>query len=450
MRNTPTATSTAGRVLAGILTLAAAITAVSTGLSTGWLTGIALAFGVVAYSAMAVNILLALRRPLIERLFGPLDRVYTLHRTLGTGIIALMGLHLILIPIASIVDRGGNILDNPGPPLMLGILGLIITLASIALALNTRIPYGRWQKVHMAITAGFVLLTAHALAGVASWGAMTGPVLVILALFAVLGLVSLTIRLIDKASGGIRYTVTDVIPRERSVEIILTPAGKKTLRAHKAGQFVFLTATVDGQTETHPFTLTAPEGADRLSILIRDSGDWTHAAQQGISPGDAVGLEGPFGAFTPGHVQHPRPQVWIAAGSGITPFLATLRTPHANDVKDVQLIYIARSALDAPAWQEISAAAATDPNLTLTPVLTEHGDEFDHETLTELAHSSDPDSAWFICGPTSLKDAVVQHLSDRGVPDDLIHLEEYSWRQSQGKNPPAVRTQVTREAGRAG
>lgn len=450
MSTTPNATSTAGRVLAGILTLAAVITTVSTGPSTGWLAGIALAFGVVAYSAMAINILLALRRPLIERLFGPLDRVYTLHRTLGTGIIALIGLHLILIPIASIVDRGVNILDNPGPPLMLGILGIIITLVSVVLAVNTRIPYGRWQKIHIVITAGFVLLTAHALTGTVSWGAMTGPVLVLLGLFAVLGLASLTIRLIDKARGGIRYTVADVTPRERSVEITLTTVGGKKLRAHRAGQFVFLTATVDGHTETHPFTLSAPEGADQLSILIRDAGDWTHAAQQGISPGDTVRLEGPFGAFTPGHVRHGSSQVWIAAGSGITPFLATLRTPRASGAKDVRLIYIARSALDAPAWHEVSAAAAANPNLTLTPVHTEDGEEFDHETLTELAHSTDPSSAWFICGPTSLKDAVVQHLSHRGVPDDLVHLEEYSWRQSQSRNPAAVRTQLTREAGRAG
>ena len=46
--------------------------------------------------------------------------------------------------------------------------------------------------------------------------------------------------------GGIRYTVTDVTARERSVEITLTPAASKTMRAHKAGQFVFLTATVNG------------------------------------------------------------------------------------------------------------------------------------------------------------------------------------------------------------
>ena len=127
MANTPTSTATAGRVLAGVLTLAAAITTVSTGPSSGWLTGIALAFGVVAYAAMAINILLALRRPLIERLFGPLDRVYILHRALGTSSIALIGLHLILIKVATIVDRGVNTQDNPGPPSILGVLGLIIT-----------------------------------------------------------------------------------------------------------------------------------------------------------------------------------------------------------------------------------------------------------------------------------------------------------------------------------
>ena len=431
MANTPTSTATAGRVLAGVLTLAAAITTVSTGPSSGWLTGIALAFGVVAYAAMAINILLALRRPLIERLFGPLDRVYILHRAIGTISIALIGLHLILIKVATIVDRGVNTQDNPGPPSILGVLGLIITLISVALAISTRMPYARWQKIHIAITAGFVVLTAHALVSLASWGTMTGPVLAMLVLFAGLGLVSLAIRLIDKARGGIRYTVTDVTARERSVEITLTPAASKTMRAHKAGQFVFLTATVNGHTETHPFTLTAPEGTDQLSILIRDAGDWTHAAQQGIRPGGTIGLEGPFGAFTPAHVRPGSPQVWIAAGSGITPFLATLRTPRTNDAQNVHLIYIARNPLDAPAWQEISSAAEADPRLSLTPVFTGQGQMLDNEMLTEMTRSADPGSAWFVCGPGSLKETIVRHLKNEGVSDDLVHLEEYSWRQSR-------------------
>lgn len=445
MANTPTSTATAGRVLAGVLTLAAAITTVSTGPSSGWLTGIALAFGVVAYAAMAINILLALRRPLIERLFGPLDRVYILHRALGTSSIALIGLHLILIPIASIVDRGANILDSPGPSLMLGVLGLIITLVSVALAIDTRISYGRWQKIHIAITAGFVFLTAHGLISLTSWGTMTGPVLAMLVLFAGLGLISLAIRLIDKARGGIRYTVTDVTARERSVEIALTPAASKKLRAHKAGQFVFLTATVNGQTETHPFTLTAPEGTDQLTILIRDAGDWTHAAQQGIRPGDTIGLEGPFGAFTPTQVRPGSPQVWIAAGSGITPFLATLRTPRTNDAQNVHLIYIARNPLDAPAWQEISSAAEADPRLSLTPVFTGQGQMLDNEMLTEMTRSADPGSAWFVCGPGSLKETMVRHLKSEGVSDDLVHLEEYSWRQSRS----SVLTADTRTSGEA-
>ena len=260
---------------------------------------------------------------------------------------------------------------------------------------------------------------------------MTGPVLAMLVLFAGLGLVSLAIRLIDKARGGIRYTVTDVTARERSVEITLTPAASKTMRAHKAGQFVFLTATVNGHTETHPFTLTAPEGTDQLSILIRDAGDWTHAAQQGIRPGGTIGLEGPFGAFTPAHVRPGSPQVWIAAGSGIAPFLATLRTPRTSDAQNVHLIYIARNPLDAPAWQEISSAAEADPRLSLTPVFTGQGQILDNEMLTEMTRSADPGSAWFVCGPGSLKETIVRHLKNEGVSDDLVHLEEYSWRQSR-------------------
>ncbi|MGL5246641.1 MAG: hypothetical protein ACRC8U_00425, partial [Brooklawnia sp.] len=124
-------------------------------------------------------------------------------------------------------------------------------------------------------------------------------------------------------------------------------------------------------------------------------------------------------------------QVWIAAGSGITPFLATLRTPRTNDAQNVHLIYIARNPLDAPAWQEISSAAEADPRLSLTPVFTGQGQILDNEMLTEMTRSADPGSAWFVCGPGSLKETIVRHLKNEGVSDDLVHLEEYSWRQSR-------------------
>lgn len=332
-----------------------------------------------------------------------------------------------------------NILANPGPPLLLGILGLLITVTSVILAVNTRIPYHRWQKIHVATVIGFLLLTLHALTGLSSWETQHPVTLAALLGFAFLGLVSLTIRLIDKARGGIKYTVASVTTGPRGIELLLTPAGNRRLRAHHAGQFAFLTATAGGRTETHPFTLTAPEGDTELSVYVRDSGDWTHDAQTDIRPGDMIRLNGPFGAFTPTQADPARSQVWVAGGAGITPFLATIRTWHRTSrTAPVRLVYTARTAADAPAWDEINRAAQALPWLSIEPVFTQHGDRIDSDRITRLAtDTASADALWYVCGPGGLKDSTTESLQGVEHPVTDLHTEEYSWRDTPREAQPA-------------
>lgn len=439
MNKFPPAIARSGAIIAGTLIALGAAIAVATAPSSGWLTGLALALGVIAYAMMAVNMFLALRHPIIERLIGPLDRVYLLHRILGTVILAVIGVHLVLIPIASVVDRGVNILDNPGPPLVLGILGVLIIVASVILAVNTRIPYDRWQKIHFATVIGFLLLTLHALTGLSSWEAQHPVTLAALAGFALLGLVSLVIRVIDRARGGIEYTVTSVMAGPRGIEIFFAPAGSRRLRAHHAGQFAFLTATAGGRTETHPFTITAPEGDAQLSIFLRDSGDWTHGAQTGIQPGDKIRLSGPFGAFTPTQADQSRPQVWIAGGAGITPFLATIRTwHHTGRTAPVRLVYTAETAADAPAWEEISRVELTHSWLSIEPIFTQGGGRVDGDRIARIAaDTGSADALWYVCGPAGLKDSASQSLQSAKHPVNDLHTEEYSWRDAPREARPA-------------
>lgn len=42
----------------------------------GWTSGLAVLTGATAYTMISVNLLLAVRRPFLERHFGPLDRIY--------------------------------------------------------------------------------------------------------------------------------------------------------------------------------------------------------------------------------------------------------------------------------------------------------------------------------------------------------------------------------------
>ena len=397
----------------------------------GWLSGLAILSGAIAYALMAMNLFLAIRRPVLERMLGPLDRVYNAHRLIGTGILGVLGLHLVLIPIASVVDRGKSIVANFSVALPLGALGTLLLVASIGLALNTKVPYHKWQRVHLATGGAFLLLTAHMVAGSTLWFSVAGPVGIFLVFFALLGIGSLGVRVAGKAREGVAYVIVETLQRARGLEVVMRPEGSNGIPLHRPGQFVFLTATVDGANETHPFTLTSPQGEERVSVLIRSSGDWTSRAQAGIKEGDRVRLDGPFGAFTPTvGVRAPEHQVWVAGGAGITPFLSVLRTAkavaagrhgHAAEKMaggtsprgSVELIIAARDASDIPCWEELSVLAQALPWLTLTPAFSELGGRLDSDAIDRLATRKPSGTAWYLCGPIGLAEMVEQTLNGR-------------------------------------
>ncbi|MFD4602968.1 ferric reductase-like transmembrane domain-containing protein [Streptomyces sp. NPDC058464] len=420
-----------------------AASVLSLGPSSGWLTSFAVLPGTVAYALMATNLLLATRLPVLERLFGPLDRVYVAHRLIGTGIAGLLGLHLVLIPIASEVDRGKSILDNLGVAVPLGVLGALLLFGSIALAMNTKVPYDKWQRVHMATGLAFLVLTAHMASAVSLWFSVAGPLGGLLGFFALLGLTSLIVRVVGKARGGVRYTIVETLRRERGIEIVMQPEGARRIAQQRSGQFVFLTATAGGARETHPFTLTSAEGDGRISILIRPSGDWSSAAQTGLAVADQVRVEGPFGAFTPSPgpdaEQH---QVWIAGGAGITPFLSVLRTAQQASDADtagdpahgqVELVVAAHDADDMPCWEDLCMYAHKLPWLTVTPAFSARGARLDERAVDRLAAGKPEGTVWYLCGPADLTSMIQHRLQQGSGTRRQVHRELYEWRAVTGR-----------------
>src|SRR5699024_5164745 len=222
--------------------------AVQTAGEVGGVSSAALATGGLAYSLMATNLLLAARLPVLERLLGPLDRLYTAHRVIGTSIVAVIGLHMVLIPIASVADRHESLLASPGPAIPLGMLGALIIIGSVAIALNSKIPYHRWQPVHLAVAGGFLLLTAHFIVAGNKWITLGSPAGALRALFMIMGLTSLGVRVLRRGRAGTAYRIAAITPRERGVEVAMEPVDRE-LAPHQPGQFVFMTASPNRRRE---------------------------------------------------------------------------------------------------------------------------------------------------------------------------------------------------------
>lgn len=90
-------------------------------------------------------------------------------------------------------------------------------------------------------------------------------------------------------------------------------------QGHQVGQFLFLRA----HGESHPFTIASnwnPEN-QRINIIIKDLGDYTHRLPQRLNIGDTVQIV----KLMVHTAASKNAQIWVSNGIGFTSFLARLK-----------------------------------------------------------------------------------------------------------------------------
>jgi predicted ferric reductase len=299
----------------------------------------------------------------------------------------------------------------------MGWLSLLLLMLGLVATFETRIPYRTWRWLHVGLGVGVLLGLAHlVLLGIDE------PVLPILTL-ATLFLGWRLIR-VDFGIAARPYVVQSTQRvAESMIEISLTPLGSPV--AVKAGQFVlvafFAGPTFRGCGEFHPFTVSSMGGHGQIRVGVKALGDCTQHIQS-IEPGVMARVHGGFGRFladTPA-----TPQLWIAGGIGITPFLAVLRDGHV--AQPTKLLYLYRVETDAAFLQELQNLADTDPQLSLQAMVTGNVTP-DLESLLPNAQELSRHEC-YLCGPPGMIAALKHALRHRGITPRHIHFENFGFR----------------------
>ncbi|XP_072878415.1 NADPH oxidase 3 [Chlorocebus sabaeus] len=124
-------------------------------------------------------------------------------------------------------------------------------------------------------------------------------------------------------------------------KVVSHPSGVLELHMKKRGfkmapgQYILVQCSAISSLEWHPFTLTSAPQEDFFSVHIRAAGDWTAALLEAFgAEGRALqepwrlprlAVDGPFGAALTDVFHYPV-SVCIAAGIGVTPFAALLKS----------------------------------------------------------------------------------------------------------------------------
>ncbi len=214
--------------------------------------------------------------------------------------------------------------------------------------------------------------------------------------------------------GEARARVVDVRrTTPRSVTLTLAPNQTFTSTySVKAGQYVNLTVDIDGRRHTRCYSPANAEGGPNLELTIghHDGGLVSTYLYEHARRGMVVGLAGVGGDFVLPE-QRPRRILFVSGGSGITPVMAMLRTLVAEGHRgEIAFVHYARSPEEACYREELAA---------LRRVRVLHG--YTRSGAGDLVGSIGPQhlaaamrspDVVFVCGPTTLVQAVQQHCEN--------------------------------------
>lgn len=380
----------------------------------------------VGTAAFAVALVLGSRLRVVERLFLGLDRMYRAHRLLGLIAMGLVVLHVLLLMLSRALVSGASawtlLTPGAGWRIFVGVVALAGLLAGLALALFARMRHEAFVRVHRSLGVLFLLAGVHVFV-VPGTKASSRPLTVYLALLTALALVafarrSLLGRLLIRRH---RYRVEGVNRlAPDAVEIVLaSEAGRLPFQP---GQFVFVRFAELGG-EAHPFSITSAPDEAALRLVVKALGDHTRLLMD-LPPGGSADLEGPYGAFS--HLAPAgSPQVWIAGGIGVTPFLSMARSLDGNG-HEIDLYYCTEAADQSYFLTELFEVADRNPRVRVIPI---RKADLGHLSADDIQAASRnlPDKDILMCGPPVMIRNLTGQFRARGVPRARIHYEDFSF-----------------------
>lgn len=219
------------------------------------------------------------------------------------------------------------------------------------------------------------------------------------------------------------------------VDRISTTAFRLRITLDKPIDFLpgqYANIAVPGANLTRAYSYTSASGNQSASFLIRyvSGGIMSSYLDKMAKLGDRLSLTGPLGSFYLRDIV--RPQLWIAGGTGLAPFLSMLETMAAQrlSVHPIHLVYAVTRKDDLVELDRIRDLQAALSNFRLTTIVSDPasahermGFATDHLTVGDL-WSGNVDV--YLCGPPPMVEAVRGHISKLGIVPASFRFEKFN------------------------
>ena len=253
-----------------------------------------------------------------------------------------------------------------------------------------------------------------------------------------------------------RQVIAALHPRRmrlRVKEVIQATPTTKTFRFERtdgplppfrAGQYVNVFVDVDGVLTSRPYSIASAPGSDDLELTVRDRPGGLVAPYllNEIKVGDALETTGPSGSFYYEPLIDGDDLVFLAGGSGITPFMSIIRDAiQRKRPLKMHLIYGSRTPEDVIYSDELAELAASHADFKYALVISEPPPGqvgltgfLDAKLVREQVRDV-KGKTFYICGPNVMYDFCLAALQELGVPRHKIRRELYGPPDDVTKEP---------------
>lgn len=218
------------------------------------------------------------------------------------------------------------------------------------------------------------------------------------------------IKFIDHITHDVLKIVT-----EKPAEYTFIPGQAVALSVNKS----------DWENEVRPFTFTSLPDNDFLEFIIKiySSHEGVTNEFQSLKKDDELILHNIFGS-----ISYKGEGVFIAGGSGITPFISIFRDLHSkNEIGNNKLIFANKTKGDIILEEELKEMLSYN---FINIIADENIDGYAQGLISESflkAHISRSCKNIYLCGPPPMMESVEKHLHYLNDNEKAIIKEEFWW-----------------------
>ena len=380
-----------------------------------------------------IGLVLVSRISWVEKSVGH-DRLVIWHRKLGPWSLYLITVHVLFVivgyagvdqvPLA--VELWRMILRFPWmlPAVIAFIFFAMAGITSYKKA-RAKMSYETWWTIHLYTYLAIALSFMHQI--------LTGPMFLShplnKAYWAFLYLYTAAIiivwRFLIPTGRSLRHNlkIEKVVNEGPGVTSIIMKGRKLDKLGAQGGQFFGWRFLQKGQWWiSHPYSLSAAPTDKHMRVTVKELGDHSTMVKN-LKKGTRVFFEGPYGTFVAGKASKGH-IVLVGGGVGITPLRALLE--EFDETKSIDVLFRASKEEDLVLRDELDELAKSRGARVHYLVGSRKVHAMDAKHISKLVPAF-ADSDVYVCGPTSLVEAVRRACKDAGIPKNRFHDEAFEF-----------------------